>query len=526
MTDTASAPAAGLSLAAWARASGTSALQTMLSVGTRPGTISFALGLPAPEFFPAAEYGRAAAAVLAEDPRALQYSPPCAPLQAHIAALMAQRGVSCAPEQVFLTSGAQQGIGLLARLLLEPGGEVITDTLCYTGFQQAVEPFMPRLLTVPTDLDTGMDVDAVEALLEGGARPAFIYTVPDGHNPLAVSMSAEKRLRLVELARRFQVPIVEDDPYGFLAYDGPPAHPLRALDREWVLYVGSFSKVLAPALRLGWIIVPPQLVPLLAIAKEALDINTATLAQRTQLDAWLAAHHQTPMMNVVVDEAIAAGAVDVGVIDMPLEPAARGFLQPALLLDLRPEDACGPFAGGRLLHGSPRRRLRHRHVAEHVRHRHRRGIEQRPRVERQRQATLREFRQQETRTATRITPPSASPTTATSSSPGRTTTARCSTTCPVSSAPAARRCSASRRRPPRSAPGCCSSNWSGPRSTTTGPPSCWPPRPRAVSRGPSPAQPASAGPSSGAGGEWPGGKDDLFTGGSSWSRGGHRPWGG
>ncbi|HEY0022722.1 MAG TPA: PLP-dependent aminotransferase family protein [Longimicrobium sp.] len=279
MTDTAPAPAA-LRLAGWARASGTSALQTMLSVGTRPGTISFALGLPAPEFFPSEAYGRAAAAVLAEDPRALQYSPPSAPLQAHVAALMAQRGVACAPEQVFLTTGAQQGISLLARLLLEPGGEIITDTLCYTGFQQAVEPFAPRILTVPTDLDTGMDVDAVEALLAGGARPAFIYTVTDGHNPLAVSMSAEKRLRLVEIARRYGVPVVEDDPYGFLAYDGPPAHPLRALEREWVFYVGSFSKVLAPALRLGWIIVPPELVPLLAISKEASDINTATLAQR------------------------------------------------------------------------------------------------------------------------------------------------------------------------------------------------------------------------------------------------------
>ena len=280
MTDTASAPAAGLSLAAWARASGTSALQTMLSVGTRPGTISFALGLPAPEFFPAAEYGRAAAAVLAEDPRALQYSPPCAPLQAHIAALMAQRGVSCAPEQVFLTSGAQQGIGLLARLLLEPGGEVIAETLCYTGFQQAVEPLSPRLLTVPSDPATGMDVDAVEALLEGGARPAFLYTVPDGNNPLALSLPVESRVRLVEVARRHGVPIVEDDPYGFLAYDGPPARPLRALDAEWVFYVGSFSKVLAPALRLGWLVVPEHLVPLLAISKEASDINTATLAQR------------------------------------------------------------------------------------------------------------------------------------------------------------------------------------------------------------------------------------------------------
>ncbi|HVG44862.1 MAG TPA: PLP-dependent aminotransferase family protein [Longimicrobium sp.] len=279
MTDTATG-APSLRLAEWARRSGTSALQTMLSVGTRPGTISFALGLPAPEFFPSEEYGRAAAAVLAEDPRALQYSPPCAPLQAHVAALMAQRGVACAPEQVFLTTGAQQGISLLARLLLEPGGEVITDTLCYTGFQQAVEPFAPRLLTVPTDLDTGMDVDAVEALLAGGARPAFIYAVPDGHNPLAVSMSAEKRVRLVEIARRYGVPVVEDDPYGFLAYDGAPAHPLRALEREWVFYVGSFSKVLAPALRLGWIIVPQEMVRLLAIGKEASDINTATLAQR------------------------------------------------------------------------------------------------------------------------------------------------------------------------------------------------------------------------------------------------------
>jgi 2-aminoadipate transaminase len=279
MTELASPPA-GVTLARWAQASGTSALQTMLSVGTRPGTISFALGLPAPELFPQAEYSRASSAVLDEDPRALQYSPPCAPLQAHIARLMAQRGVQCSPDEVFLTAGAQQGISLLARLLLEHGGELIADTLCYTGFQQAVEPFAPRMLTVPTDMDTGMDVDAVEALLAGGARPAFIYTVADGHNPLAVSMSQEKRLRLVEIARRYAVPIVEDDPYGFLAYDGPPAHPLRALDREWVFYAGSFSKVLAPALRLGWLIVPRELVPLLAIAKEASDINTATLSQR------------------------------------------------------------------------------------------------------------------------------------------------------------------------------------------------------------------------------------------------------
>ncbi|CAA9306767.1 MAG: Transcriptional regulator, GntR family domain / Aspartate aminotransferase [uncultured Gemmatimonadetes bacterium] len=270
-----------LSLARWARASGTSALQTMLSVGTRPGTISFALGLPAPELFPTADLARAAAAVFEDDPRALQYAPPSAPLQAHVAALMRSRGVTCAPEQVFITAGAQQGIALLARLLLEPGGEVLTEQLCYTGFRQAVEPFSPRFITVPSDLDTGMDVDAVEAALKGGARPAFIYTVPNGHNPLGVSLSAEKRVRLVELARGYGVPIVEDDPYGFLSYDGPPAPPLRALDDEWVFHAGSFSKILAPGLRLGWLVVPEKLVPLLAVAKEASDINTATFSQRT-----------------------------------------------------------------------------------------------------------------------------------------------------------------------------------------------------------------------------------------------------
>jgi 2-aminoadipate transaminase len=280
MTETASAPSARLRLARWARVAGTSPLQTLLSVGGRPGMISFAMGLPAPELFPAAEYGRAAAAVLEEDPRALQYQPPHRPLQEQVVALMAQRGVACAPEQVFLTTGAQQGISLLARILLEPGGEIVTESLCYTGFQQAVESFRPKYLTVPTDPATGIDVDALQALLEAGARPAFIYTVADGHNPLALSLPDAKRARIAELAAEHGVPVIEDDPYGFLAYDGPPAAPIRAREARWVFYVGSFSKILAPGLRLGWIVVPEELVPLLAIAKEASDINTATLAQR------------------------------------------------------------------------------------------------------------------------------------------------------------------------------------------------------------------------------------------------------
>ena len=193
---------------------------------------------------------------------------------------MAGRGVECREEQVFLTAGGQQCMSLLTRLLLDPGGTLLTERLCYTGFQQAVEPFQPEILTVPTDLDTGIDVDAVEALLAAGERPAMIYVVTDGNNPLGVSVSADKRRRLVELAREHRVPILEDDAYGYFQYLDSPIPPLRALDDRWVLYMGTFSKIFAPALRCGWLVVPEALIRPLGIIKEATDINTSTFTQR------------------------------------------------------------------------------------------------------------------------------------------------------------------------------------------------------------------------------------------------------
>src|SRR5262249_46074371 len=154
-----------------------------------PGMISFALGLPASELFPALEYAKAAQRVLASDPSALQYGPPFQPLKKQIVEIMRSRGVSCGEEQILLTAGAQQGMNLLARLLLEQYGQVLTEQMAYTGFQQVIEPFEPEILSVPTDLESGMDVDAVESLLASGARPAFIYSVTDGHNPLGVCTS-------------------------------------------------------------------------------------------------------------------------------------------------------------------------------------------------------------------------------------------------------------------------------------------------------------------------------------------------
>lgn len=269
----------GIPLAQWARGLQKSALQEMLTLASRPGIISLALGLPSPELFPKAEISQALSRVLSTDSRALQYGPPFEPLKTHIVALMKERGVRVSEEQIFLTTGAQQGMSLIARLLLNSDGVILCEEMTYTGFQQAVQPMQPRMLTVPTDPQSGIDVEAVEFLLKRGGRPAFIYTVTDGHNPLSVSMAREKRLRLIDLARNYKIPIVEDDVYGLLYYE-KPVPPLRSFDEENVIYIGSFSKIMAPGLRVGWILAPVALMPALSIIKEASDIDTSTLTQR------------------------------------------------------------------------------------------------------------------------------------------------------------------------------------------------------------------------------------------------------
>ncbi len=277
-------------LADWTCTMHRSVLRDMIAVVSRPGILSFAGGLPAPELFPTKQYCEAVTHVLQSDPCALQYGPPFQPLKAHIQRLMEKRVVSCSEEQVFITTGAQQALDVLARLLLNPGSQVLLEETVYTGIQQAIAPFQPEILTVPTDLESGMDVDAVEAYLLNGARPAFIYAIPDAHNPLGVSMSPEKRERLVALARHYGVPIIEDDPYGFLCYEHQPEAPLRARDDQWVFYLGSFSKTLAPAMRTGWMVAPEKLIPKLTVVKEASDLESSALTQRA-IAAFLDAGH-------------------------------------------------------------------------------------------------------------------------------------------------------------------------------------------------------------------------------------------
>lgn len=264
----------------WTRTMRRSVLRQMIAVVSQPGILSLAGGLPAPELFPTEGYASALADVLAEDPRALQYAPPFQPLKEHIVAIMALRGIHVTADQVFLTTGAQQALHILAQLFIDPGRAVLLEEMIYTGVQQAVFPREPRILSVPTDLEHGIDTTAVEDLLQRGERPAFIYTIPEGHNPLGVSMTLATRRRLIELAAAYDVPLIEDDPYGLLTYDDEMLPPLRALTDEGVFYVGSCSKILMPALRLGWMVVPESLLPKLTVIKEAMDLESASLTQR------------------------------------------------------------------------------------------------------------------------------------------------------------------------------------------------------------------------------------------------------
>lgn len=256
-----------------------SLLRNLVGVAARPGVLSFGGGLPASELLPTEEYGRALVAAL-QDPTSLQYRPPYEPLIEHIVQIMKRRGVDCSADQVLVTSGAQQGIQILAELLLRSGGSVLLEETTYTGIGCAIAPFAPRIHTVPSSIATGIDPNDVESRLASGLEPSFLYLVPDSANPSGTTLSSERRQALAGLARQRRLPILEDDPYGFLTYDGEPLAPIKSYEDDWVFYLGSFSKVISPALRLGWMVVSPETRAQAEIVKDALDLESSALTQR------------------------------------------------------------------------------------------------------------------------------------------------------------------------------------------------------------------------------------------------------
>jgi 2-aminoadipate transaminase len=259
-----------------------SVMRDLLDLAVSPDIISFAGGLPASECLPLDEFRDCIDTVLRRDgPRVLQYSPPHAPLREWLAAHMRSRGVECTAENIFITNGAQQGLGLLSRLFLDPGEAAIIEEVTFTGVRQVVDAQGASIVTIPTDLATGADVDALEAAMRRGLRPRLAILITDFHNPLGVSLSMEKRERIAALAARYEVPIVEDDPYSALRYAGAAIPPIKAFDAAGaVIYVSSFSKMLAPAVRLGWIVAPAELIPHITVLRESIDLESSCLMQR------------------------------------------------------------------------------------------------------------------------------------------------------------------------------------------------------------------------------------------------------
>ena len=214
-----------------------SVMRDLLKLTVAPDIISLAGGLPAGEFLPVEAFRECLDAVLRRDGmRALQYSPMHEPLRQWIAATMRARGVDCLAEQVFITNGAQQGLTILSRLFLDPGKPAVIEAVTFTGIQQVTAGRGAVVRTVPTDLTTGVDVDALEAAFRREPKPRLAVIIPDFHNPLGVSLTIEKRIRIAELAARYGVPVIEDDPYSSLRFEGRKLPPIKAFDEAGFVF--------------------------------------------------------------------------------------------------------------------------------------------------------------------------------------------------------------------------------------------------------------------------------------------------
>ncbi|MER6628791.1 PLP-dependent aminotransferase family protein [Streptomyces sp. NPDC000987] len=269
-------------LAARVRTVGGSPVRDILAVTARPEVVNFAGGLPAPELFDADGVAAAFRAVLAEVPeRALQYSTTEGEptLRAALAARTGARGLATDADDILVTTGSQQALSLLATALLEPGDTVLVEDPCYLAALQAFGLAGARVVAVPTDAD-GVDPEALEALVVS-ERPKLLYTVPTFQNPTGRTMPAGRRAAVAAVAARRGLWIVEDDPYGELRFEGERVPWIASFDdaRDRTVLLGSFSKVMAPGLRLGWLRAPAALRRACAIAKQAADLHTPTVNQ-------------------------------------------------------------------------------------------------------------------------------------------------------------------------------------------------------------------------------------------------------
>jgi len=267
-----------------------SAIRELLKITQNPEVISFAGGLPAPDVFPIARFQEACRRVLElNGHQALQYgaSEGYEPLREMIARHIARYGIKAKAENVLITSGSQQALDLIGKLLINPGDRVLVEAPTYLGALQAFSVYGAQYVSVPSD-DDGLRTEELEEPLRSG--PKFMYVLPNFQNPGGTTLSEGRRHQLVLLADKYGIPIIEDDPYGQLRYEGEHLPPLVVIDRENlrgdggysignVIYLSTFSKTLAPGLRLGWIVAPTDVITKLVQLKQGTDLHTSTFVQ-------------------------------------------------------------------------------------------------------------------------------------------------------------------------------------------------------------------------------------------------------
>lgn len=269
-----------------------SAIRELLKITGEPGVISFGGGYPAPEVFPVKEFTEACIKVLndpAKAQQALQYgaSEGYLPLREMIARHTNRYGINITPDHVLITSGSQQALDLIGKVFINPGDHILVESPTYLGALQAWAAYNAEYIPVPADED-GIITDALEDALRRG--PKFMYLLPNFQNPTGVTIPMERRRTIVELADKYGVPIVEDDPYGQLRYEGDHLPPIGVIDdivrREQnnpntgnAIYMSTFSKTLAPGLRLAWVIAPVSVINRMVQAKQGMDLHTSTFNQ-------------------------------------------------------------------------------------------------------------------------------------------------------------------------------------------------------------------------------------------------------
>jgi 2-aminoadipate transaminase len=267
-----------------------SIIRELLKLTEQPDVISFGGGLPAPEVFPVEQFARACDTVLKElGAQSLQYGATegYRPLREFLVSQTIKSGVPVTLENLQITSGSQQGLDFIGRVLINPGDKIVVESPTYLGALQAWDVYGAEYITVPCD-EEGMIIDRLEARLK--EKPKFIYMLPNFQNPTGITLALERRKKLVEMADRYGVPIIEDDPYGRLRYEGEDLPSLIALDAQMrgapgggyrgnVIYLGTFSKILAPGLRLAWMVGHPDVIARVVQAKQGADLHTATFTQ-------------------------------------------------------------------------------------------------------------------------------------------------------------------------------------------------------------------------------------------------------